>query len=103
MTDTTTAALLGAGALAGSMLAVLTLAGIVWRFALPWLREQLLEPVQATKEQVTNSHDTNLRDDLTEAIKLGRENRDTLGRHLQWSSEETSRLWVAISHKADRP
>lgn len=101
MNDPLLAALIGAGAVAGALIAVLTLAGMFWKFARPWLREQLVDPVQATKAQVTNSHTTNLRDDLTKAIELGEHNKDALERHLIWSTEETSRLWAAIS-KATR-
>lgn len=51
-----------AGVIAGALIAVLTLLGIIGRFAWkwflePWLREHLIEPVQETRHQVTeNSH-----------------------------------------------
>lgn len=64
MTETTQAALVGAGAVCGALLTMLGLAGAFWRIALPWLREQIVAPVQATHEQVANTHSTNLRDDL---------------------------------------
>ncbi|MFJ9315764.1 hypothetical protein ACIRN4_16360 [Pimelobacter simplex] len=64
MTDTTQAALIGAGAVCGALLAMIGVAGAVWRIALPWLREQIVKPVQQTREHVANSHSTNLRADI---------------------------------------
>lgn len=64
MTDTTQAALIGAGAVCGALLAILGLAGAMWKIALPWLREQIVKPVQQTREHVANSHSTNLRADI---------------------------------------
>lgn len=53
---------------------LLVLAGLAWRKANAWFAEVLADmkatkaDVKATKVQTTNSHDTNLRDDLTLAI-----------------------------------
>jgi hypothetical protein len=87
--------LLTIGASCGAFLAIVGVLGVFWRIALPWIREQIVNPVQTTCEQVTNSHDTNLRDDITE---LGHK----LDQHLTWSVEETQRLWAAIAGKANR-
>ncbi|MBM7518266.1 hypothetical protein [Nocardioides nitrophenolicus] len=64
MTDTTQAALLGAGAVCGALLAILGLLAAIWKVALPWLREQIVKPVQVTRDHVANSHQTNLRADI---------------------------------------
>lgn len=64
MTDTAQAALIGAGAVCGALLAILGLAGMMWKVALPWLREQIVKPIQVTREHVANSHSTNLRADI---------------------------------------
>lgn len=58
MTDTTTAALIGAGAVCGSILAMLGLAGVFWKIALPWLREQIVAPVQQSNRALTVNHHT---------------------------------------------
>lgn len=53
---------------------LLVLAGLAWRKANAWFAEVLADmkatkaDVNVTKVQTTNSHDTNLRDDLTLAI-----------------------------------
>lgn len=53
---------------------LLVLAGLAWRKANAWFAEVTADvkatkaDVQTTKVQTTNSHDTNLRDDLTLAI-----------------------------------
>ena|SRR5215204_4211071 len=46
---------------------LLLIAGLAWRKASAWFAEVTAD-VKATKMQTTNSHDTNLRDDLTLAI-----------------------------------
>lgn len=46
---------------------LLFIAGLAWRKANAWFAEVIAD-VKATKVQTTNSHDTNLRDDLTLAI-----------------------------------
>lgn len=46
---------------------LLFIAGLAWRKANVWFAEVIAD-VKATKVQTTNSHDTNLRDDLTLAI-----------------------------------
>lgn len=46
---------------------LLVIAGLAWRKASAWFAEVTAD-VKATKVQTTNSHDTNLRDDLTLAI-----------------------------------
>jgi hypothetical protein len=46
---------------------LLFIAGLAWRKANAWFTEVIAD-VKATKVQTTNSHDTNLRDDLTLAI-----------------------------------
>lgn len=52
--------------------------GVVWRIILPWLRREILEPVHTTNEQVTNSHQSNLRDDLTEIKEKVCEQREEM-------------------------
>lgn len=47
--------------------ALLFIAGLAWKKANSWFAEVIAD-VKATKLQTTNSHDTNLRDDLTLAI-----------------------------------
>lgn len=55
-------------AISGIISAVLlVIAGLAWRKASAWFAEVTAD-VKATKIQTTNSHDTNLRDDLTLAI-----------------------------------
>lgn len=57
-----------AAALATIISAILLfIAGLAWRKANAWFAEVIAD-VKATKVQTTNSHDTNLRDDLTLAI-----------------------------------
>lgn len=57
-----------AAALATIISAILLfIAGLAWRKANAWFTEVIAD-VKATKVQTTNSHDTNLRDDLTLAI-----------------------------------
>lgn len=46
---------------------LLFVAGLAWRKANVWFAEVIAD-VKATKVQTTNSHETNLRDDLTEAV-----------------------------------
>lgn len=46
---------------------LLLVAGLVWKRASGWFAEVITD-VKATKVQTTNSHETNLRDDLTEAL-----------------------------------
>lgn len=46
---------------------LLVIAGLAWRKASAWFAEVTAD-VKATKIQTSNSHDTNLRDDLTLAI-----------------------------------
>lgn len=46
---------------------LLVIAGLAWRKASQWFAEVTAD-VKATKIQTSNSHDTNLRDDLTLAI-----------------------------------
>jgi hypothetical protein len=49
----------------GTVIALSAILGIVVRvILLPYLREHLVEPMGVVKEQVKNSHDANLRDDL---------------------------------------
>lgn len=64
MTETAQAALIGLGVICGAVITVLTLAGMLWKFARPWIREELALPVQETRDQVSNNHDKNLRDDF---------------------------------------
>lgn len=68
MGTTAETGILAVGAVCGAIGGMLALAGVVWRILLPWIRTQIIEPVQATKDQVSNTHHTNLRDDLTEVI-----------------------------------
>lgn len=77
MTDTTTAVLIGAGAVCGSILAMLSLLGVLWKVALPWLREQIVNPVGQVREHVANSHTTNLRADIDGLTKTVEEIRTT--------------------------
>lgn len=53
-------------ALIGAVL--LFVAGFAWKRANAWFVEVITD-VKATKVQTTNSHNTNLRDDLTEAVE----------------------------------
>lgn len=46
---------------------LLVIAGVAWLKAKAWFAEVITD-VRATKVQTTNSHDTNLRDDITEAL-----------------------------------
>lgn len=46
---------------------LLVIAGLAWRKASAWFAEVTAD-VKATKVQTTNSHETNMRDDLTLAI-----------------------------------
>jgi hypothetical protein len=46
---------------------LLVIAGVAWIKAKAWFAEVITD-VRATKVQTTNSHDTNLRDDITEAL-----------------------------------
>lgn len=46
---------------------LLFIAGLAWRKANAWFAEVIAD-VKATKVQTSNSHDTNLRDDITLAI-----------------------------------
>jgi len=64
VTDATEAVLVGVGVVCGALVSMLTLAGFLWRFAKPWLREQIADPVQVTREHVANSHTSNLRADI---------------------------------------
>ena len=49
----------------GTVIALSVIVGIVVRvILLPYLREHLVKPMGVVKEQVKNSHGTNLRDDL---------------------------------------
>jgi hypothetical protein len=45
--------LLAIGAGAGAVIALLSLIGIVFSVIKPWLREQLIEPIRQTHQQVT--------------------------------------------------
>jgi uncharacterized protein YoxC len=56
------------GAIAGiATLVILALGGLAWRKVSSLLAEMTTD-VKATKIQTTNSHKTNLRDDLTDAV-----------------------------------
>lgn len=46
---------------------LLVIAGVAWVKAKAWFAEVITD-VKATKVQTTNSHDTNLRDDITQAL-----------------------------------
>lgn len=46
---------------------LLFIAGLAWKRAKAWFAEVIVD-VKATKKQTTNSHSTNMRDDLTEAL-----------------------------------
>lgn len=61
---TTHAVMLAMGGICGAVMSLFGVLGIVWKVALPWLREQLARPVAEIKEQVANTHSTNLRSDL---------------------------------------
>lgn len=95
MSETTTALIFVSG-LCGTILGIAGVCAVLWKFAKPWLLRELGIPLQEVKEQVTNSHSTNLRDDITGL-------HDKLDEHLKWSNAETSRIWSAIDRKADRP
>lgn len=89
--STANAVLLGVGAACGALLAVLGLAGALWQVALPWLRQQLAEPVSEIRDQVKNTHDTNLRDDLDEVISsIGALDRRTARMGLQLDAHLTA-------------
>jgi len=55
----------GISGIVGTVL--LVIAGLAWMKAKAWFAEVITD-VKATKVQTTNSHDTNLRDDITEAL-----------------------------------
>jgi hypothetical protein len=56
------------GAIAGiATLVILTLGTLAWRRISTWIGEVVAD-VKATKIQTTNSHNTNLRDDLTSVV-----------------------------------
>lgn len=113
-----------AGAIAGAMLGCLTLVGLVVRYVLvPYLRDQLVKPVQETHRQVT-PHDSDhedqsltVRDQLDQlqgqvgelsgkvrttrqlAVAAGRAADAVAGQlkdHEAWAREEDSRLWTAL-------
>lgn len=44
---------------------MLVIAGLLWRRAVSWL-QQIMADVKVTRDQTTNSHRTNLRDDITQ-------------------------------------
>lgn len=115
-----------AGAVAGAITACLVLAGLAVRFALvPYVRDQLVKPVQETHRQVTLHGDEpmdaddrpTVRDQLDQlqgqvadlsgkvrqtrqlAIAAGNA-ADAVGGQLRdheaWAREEDSRLWTAL-------
>lgn len=115
-----------AGAVAGALIAVLTLFSLVIRYALlPYLRDQLVKPVQETHRQVTLHGDEpmdaddrpTVRDQLDQlqnqvgqltgkvrstrqlAVAAGNAADAVAGQlrdHEAWAREEDSRLWTAL-------
>lgn len=78
---------------------------------LPWLRENLVKPVNATHRQVTVNHHSSPEptlldklDDVIQGIQEANEQvikgieqtNERLDTHLDWSHEETRRIWHAI-------
>lgn len=98
----------------GLVVSTLTVLGALWKLVLPWLREQIVRPVQETHRELTvNQHLSDPPtykdkfDTLTKAVETmsddGRQTREDIGvlveaftRHLVWSDEETRRLWAAL-------
>lgn len=70
MLESGTTALLLAGAVCGALMTILSVLGVGWKVVLPWLREQIAEPVQVTRDHVANSHTSNLRADI-DALAAG--------------------------------
>lgn len=82
--------------------------GAIWKIVKPWMREQLVQPMNDVHHQVTaNAHvstDPTMLDrfdDLESSIdgvdaKVDRLS-GTFDRHLIWSDEEVSRLWAHVT------
>ena len=93
----------------GTILATAAVVGLVGKWILlPYLREHLVKPVAHVREQVQNSHSTNLRDDIDalrssvdEAVTEARAARVEMRAvaamyegHVQWSER-----WVALMER----
>jgi hypothetical protein len=91
------------GAIMGLILSTLAVVGLAVRFILvPYLRENLVKPLQRTEHAVTaNGHrdpeNPTMRDQFADVKVLISALDNKLDGHLAWSNEETSRLWRAIS------
>ena len=70
-------------AVCGSLLTILAFLAAAWKFALPWVRKEIATPAQEAQQQVTNSHATNLRDDVTGIENTLTEVRTLLAAHLE--------------------
>jgi hypothetical protein len=90
---------------AALLLTVLTLfsglLGLAVRYGLlPYLRDHLVIPVKETHHQVTaNSHSSPLptiMDKLDDISKALIATNERLEEHLDWSNEETAKLWKAL-------
>ena len=57
----------------------------------------------ATKQQVVNTHDTNLRDDITSIQYTVRNLGEKLDKFMLESRTERSKLWQAVKHPKQPP
>ncbi|HKY58318.1 MAG TPA: hypothetical protein VJL80_09795 [Aeromicrobium sp.] len=73
--------------------------GVVWKVALPFLREQIARPAQQAAHSVTvNSHSSDVptvRDDLSDIKKTQKEQLDLLTAHLIEAAKDHERLAAA--------
>lgn len=81
--------------ISGTLVTIAAALGILWHFALPWLRAEILEPIHETRKQVAENHHTaatrgepptvldKVDDVQTAVVDLHR----TLERHIEDSSQ----------------
>lgn len=79
-----------ASVIAGIFLMIATLIGLV----IPLYRrtDQVRDQVAATKDQITNSHETHIRDDIDENTKITQNISDTLDKLVTEAQEDSQRL-----------
>lgn len=74
---------------------------IIWRFLKPWLRAELLEPVQQTRHQVSvNAHSSTAPTVLDRLDDVRRQLDGVSARldeHLEASSAESHDMWRALA------
>lgn len=114
------------GVVAGALVSLCVLLGLVVRFVLvPYLRDQLVRPVQETHRQVTQNRHANPEptvldriDDVHDEVKMLRDTfaavqavanaaarssaaaHRKLDQHSAWADVEVTRLWTAVTHPA---